>query len=154
MAPYGQPPGPMVGTMKSPGTSPTAPTRRNPLVTLLMPFAVILGGMFLSALVGLALSPGLGWLFGLLFVLAGSAWYVLLGVQMVGELRSVTRSEELVWWPLVVPFYQLYFLAFVVPAQVVRAKEILGVRSPAQHVLLYVFFWPFALASDLNDMAK
>ena len=155
MAPFGQPPaGPMVGTLKSSsGSSPVGPTRRNALLTMLLPLAVIFGGFFLSIILAFAVAPALGSLASL-FVLAGWVWYVVLAVQMVNELKSVTRSEELAWWPIIVPIYQLYFMWFVVPQEVAKAKQMLGVRQPPQNVVLYIFLWHFALASDLNDMVR
>jgi hypothetical protein len=154
MLPYGQPAGnPMVGTLKSSGMTPSAPTRRNALMTLLLPLAVMFGGLIVSVLLAVLISPALASL-ATLFFLAGYVWYVLLAVQMVAELKSVTRSEELMWWPLIVPFYQLYFMWLVVPAEVIKAKQLLGVRQPPQHIALYVLLWHFALASDLNDMVK
>ena len=81
-------------------------------------------------------------------------WYLLLAVQMIRELRSITRSDELQWWPLIVPLYNIYFMWLLVPQEVTKAKQMLGVRQPPQHLLLYIFLWPFALATDLNDMVR
>jgi hypothetical protein len=154
MVPHGQPPsGAMVGTLKSLGGAPLGPTRRNALLTLLLPFAVMFGGIVLSIVLALAISPALGSLASL-FVLGGSVWYLLIAIQMVAELKSVTRSDELAWWPLFVPIYQLYFMWFVVPQEVAKAKQLLGARKPPQPVVLYIFLWHFALASDLNDLVR
>jgi len=68
--------------------------------------------------------------------------------------KSVTRSDELMWWPLIVPLYQLYFMWMVVPQEVAKAKQLLGVRKPPQNILLYVFLWHYALATDINDMVR
>jgi hypothetical protein len=143
----------MVGTLKSHGASTVGPTRRNALLTLLLPGAVIFGGVLLSVVLALMISPAVG-PFALLFMLGGGLWYLLLAVQMVNELKSVTRSEELAWWPLIVPIYNVYFMWFVVPQEVGKAKQLLGVRQPPQPILLYIFLWHFAFASDLNDMVR
>jgi hypothetical protein len=155
MVGYGQPlAAPMVGTLNSAAGSPTGPTRRNALLTLLLPAAVIFGGSILSVLLAIVLSSPAVASLASVFILAGFIWSLVVAVQMISELKTVTRSEELAWWPLIVPVYQLYFMWIVVPQQVVRAKQMLGSRHPPQHVLLYVFLWPLALALDLNDMAR
>lgn len=152
MASYGQQAaGPMAGTLKSSGAAPLAPTRRNALLTMLLPAGVIFGGVFLSILLAFVVSPSLGSLASL-FALGGGVWYLLLAVQMVSELKSVTRSEELAWWPLIVPIYQLYFMWVVVPQEVAKAKQMVGAPKPPQNLLLYIFVWHYALASDLNDL--
>jgi zinc-ribbon domain len=145
--------GPMVGTLKSQGAGTTGPSRRNALLTLLLPAAVIFGGVILSVILAFTISPALA-PFAALFMLGGGIWYLLLGVQMVNELKAVTRSEELAWWPLIVPVYNIYFMWFVVPQEVGKAKQLIGVRQPPQPILLYIFLWHFAFASDLNDMVR
>jgi hypothetical protein len=145
--------GSMVGTLKSSSGVPIGPTRRNALLTLLLPLAVMFGGTILSIVLAFAITPALGSLASL-FVLGGSVWYLLLAIQMVAELKSVTRSDELAWWPLIVPIYQLYFMWLVVPQEVAKAKQLLGARKPPQPVVLYIFLWHFALASDLNDLVR
>jgi len=157
MVPYGQPglpsaPSAMVGTLKSESPVSVAPTHRNPLLTLLFPLAVMFGGMVLAALLGLVSAALSG--IGSLVVLGGVVWWLLIAVQMVRELHAVTKSEALVWWPLIVPFYNLYFLWIVVPQEVAKAKQLLGLRQPPQALVLYIFLWPFAMASDLNDMVR
>jgi hypothetical protein len=153
MAPYGQARQVgLVGTLKSDAGMPVGPTRRNAILTLLLPLGVMFGGVIVSMVLAF-LSPALGSL-AALFVLGGSVWYLLLAVQMIRELRSITRSEELAWWPLIVPLYNIYFMWLLVPQEVTKAKQMLGVRQPPQHLLLYIFLWPFALATDLNDMVR
>ncbi len=153
MVPYGQGQGgPLVGTLKSDSGMPAAPMRRNALFTLLLPLAVMFGGCIVSAVLAV-MSPALGSL-SALFVLGGWVWYLLLAAQMIRELKSVTRSVELAWWPLIVPIYQLYFMWLVVPQEVTKAKQMLGLRQPPQPIVFYIFLWPFALATDLNDMVR
>jgi hypothetical protein len=150
---YGQePPGHMVGTLKSEAARVAGPTRRNALVTLLLPAAIMFGGMILSILLAILVTPGLGAL-GMLFVLGGAVFYLLLGIQMIAELKAVTHSEQLAWWALLVPLYSLVFMWFLVPQEVAKAKQMLG-KPPPQPIVLYIFLWPFALASDLNDMVR
>jgi hypothetical protein len=154
IAPYGQArQGGLVGTLKSDAGMPVGPTRRNAILALVLPLAVMFGGVIFSVVLAM-LSPALGSLAATLFVLGGWVWYLLLAVQMIRELRSITRSDELQWWPLIVPLYNIYFMWLLVPQEVTKAKQMLGVRQPPQHILLYVFLWPFALATDLNDMVR
>jgi hypothetical protein len=72
----------------------------------------------------------------------------------VRELKSVTRSDQLAWWGLIVPIYNVYFMWLVVPQEVAKAKQLFGARQPPQSLILYIFLWPFALASDLNDLVR
>jgi len=157
MMPYGQgpgglpAPGPLMGTLQSVG-NPTGPTRRNALMTWLLPGLVIFGGSILSTILGFVYGP-LASLSGLFF-LAGMVMYLLSAIKMVGELKVVTRNAAFAWWPIIVPIYNYYWLWMLVPAEVKKAKQMLGVQAPARSIVLYVFLWHFALASDLNDMAR
>jgi hypothetical protein len=154
MLPYGQAPrGPMVGTLKSSRAGTTGPTRRNALMTMLLPWGIVFGGFVLSVILSIAVGPTLGML-GSLVALGGCVWYLLIAIQMMSELKSVTHNEVLAWWALIVPLYQLYVMWIVVPQEVAKAKQMLGVRTETQPILLYVLLWPFALASDLNDMVR
>ena len=58
------------------------------------------------------------------------------------------------WWPLFIPFYNLYFILIMLPAEVTKAKQMAGVQAPARGIVVYFFLWLYALASDLNDIAR
>jgi hypothetical protein len=153
----GQPPMPsygggMIGALKSQWAVTTGPTKRNALMTWLLPASVIFGGVVLSILLGF-ISAGLSGI-GSLVVLGGTAWSLLLAIKMVSELQTVTKSEALAWWPILVPFYNMYFMWLVVPQEVTKAKQMLGAGEPAQPLVLYVFLWHFALATDLNGLVR
>lgn len=160
MMPYGQAqaggmvPGGMVpglGTLQSAGVG-TQPTRRNALMTFLVPALVMFGGIILSVILGIIYAP-LSML-AILFVLAGSVLYLLSAIKMVSELKSVTKNAAFPWWPIFIPFYSIYWAWFMVPAEVTKAKQMLGVQAQPRTVVLYIFLWHFALASDINDMVR
>ena len=150
MTPYAQGPGSLLG--RSPAAA-TGPTRRNPLMVLLMPFAVLFGGSILCTILSILVSSVFGFV-QLLFVLGAGAWFLMLVIPMVNELRAVTQNQNLAWWPILVPFYNYYWAWLVIPQEVAKAKQMLGVQQPPRPIVLYIFLWPFALASDLNDMAR
>jgi hypothetical protein len=52
-----------------------------------------------------------------------------------------------------IPLYQYYWAWIMVPQEVTKAKQMMGVQAPTRNIVLYIFLFPFALASDLNDMA-
>jgi hypothetical protein len=176
MAPYGQgmqqgmqpmqqgmgiqPPGPMLGTLQSAGQGST-PTKRNALMTFLMPMICFFGGAILATIMGiLAGVTGVGalGLVGSLFYLVGFLGAAFFGlsstIKMVNELKSVTKNASFAWWPVLVPFYNYYWLWLMVPAEVKRAKQMMGVQAPPRGIVVYVFLWLYALASDINDMAR
>ncbi|HEY1695437.1 MAG TPA: hypothetical protein VGG39_24880 [Polyangiaceae bacterium] len=157
MAPYGQPgampmPGPMAGTLQSAGTG-SQPTRRNALMTWLVPGLVIFGGGIVSSILAMLITPSLS-ILGSLFALAGVVMYLLSAIKMANEIKSVTKNNAFAWWPIFIPIYSYYWLWFLVPAEVKRAKQMMGVQAPPRSIVLYVFLWHYALASDLNDMAR
>jgi hypothetical protein len=157
MMAYGQAPGAIqpqpgiMGTLQSAGNA-TGPTRRNALMTWLLPGLVIFGGSIVSTILSF-ISSSLGALSGLFF-LAGSVMYLLSAIKMVNELKSVTRNASFAWWPILVPFYNYYWLWFMVPGEVKKAKQMMGVQQPTRSIVVYFFLWHYALASDLNDMAR
>jgi hypothetical protein len=158
MAPYGQQPGvqagALVGTLASSGSK--GPTRRNALMTMLLPFAVIVGGSVVFTILSIAITSMAGVFSALqgLCSLGGAGWFVYLTIQMVNELKAVTQNPNLAWWPILVPFYSMYWAWFIIPAEVAKAKQLLGVQQPPRAIVLYIFLWPFALASDINDMVR
>jgi hypothetical protein len=156
MATYGQQPGgamqlPGIGTLQSAGVG-TQPTRRNALMTFLVPALVMFGGIVLSVILAFIYAP-LGSL-AALFVLAGAVMYLLSAIKMVNELKSVTKNATFPWWPIFVPIYSIYWMWFMVPAEVGKAKQMVGVQNPPRSIVLYIFLWHFALASDINDMVR
>jgi hypothetical protein len=147
-----QAPGPMLGTLQSAGNA-SGPTRRNALMTWLVPGLVIFGGSILSSILAALISPSIGSLSGLFF-LAGGVMYLLSAIKMVNELKAVTRNDGFAWWPILVPLYNYYWLWILVPAEVAKAKQRLGLQTPPRGIVVYVFLWHYALASDLNDMVR
>jgi hypothetical protein len=157
MMPYGQgpggQPGALVGTLPSTGASASGPSRRNALMTWLLPLAVMFGGVILCTILAMLIS-GIFGIFSMLFVLGGCGWYVVLAIQMVNELKTVTQNQGFAWWPMLVPFYNYYWLWILVPQEVKKAKQMLGVQQTPRPLVLYIFLWHYAFASDLNDMVR
>jgi hypothetical protein len=151
MAPYGQPG--MLAEQSGALAGAKGPTRRNPLMTFLLPCAVVFGASFLGGLLGKLISPLFFTLFNLV-VLGAVIWWLVLAIQMINEVKAVTRNEGFAWWPMFVPFYSMYWAWFLVPQEVMRAKQMVGAQQPVRSVLLYVFLWHYALAADINDLVR
>jgi hypothetical protein len=132
---------------------PGGPTRRNEVTTWLVPGSLVFGGVILGVALDIVLQSFVPLFGGLALAVAGVGWWTVSAIQMANELRSVTHDEELAWWPLLVPVYRQYWMWFVVPGQVMKAKAALGVRQPDRPTVLYVLMWHFAVAADLNEMA-
>jgi len=155
MKPYGPPAGGLAphGALQWLDAASAGPQQRNALMTWLLPFVVIFGGVILSTILSLV-SMTLGSLAYVLFVLGGATWYLILAIQMATELKAVTQSEDFAWWPALVPFFNLYWAWVLVPQEVAKAKQRMGIQTPMRPMVLYVVVWHFALASDLNDMVR
>jgi hypothetical protein len=138
MANVGNPMGPLVAGAK--------PKVRNPILTLALPYGLIVVGSVLSGIIGL-----LG-----LISTAGAILYLVYAVSMVRELQNYTQDDQFVWWWLFIPCLGIYFMLMKVPEQVTKAKTKAGIvqAKPTRGLVLYLFLWPFALASDLNDIAQ
>jgi len=136
------------------------PRVRNAIMTLLMPFIIIFGGGIIgSVLVSVGASADIGILAMIgslvsgLSSLAGGIIYLLSVIRMFGEINGVTKSGTLAWWQIFIPLYNYYVMWILVPAEVQKAKQMVGVQQPARGIVVYVFFWLYAAASDLNDIA-
>jgi uncharacterized membrane protein len=137
------------------------PRTRNAVMTFLLPvfvaFATVVAGVVMTVFAALAQSVAL-WLvacavYGLGMLLAAVLTFISI-VRMLGELDGVTHSGAAQWWSMLIPIYNIYVALVVVPAEVTRAKQMLRVQEPTRTVVLYVFLFPYALAADLNDMAR
>jgi hypothetical protein len=102
--------------------------------------------IFILATLGSAVS-GLG-------SLAGIIIFIISGIRMMGEINGVTKSGTLAWWQLFIPIYSYYVMWIVVPGEMQKAKQMVGVQQPARGIVVYVFLWLYAMAADLNDIAK
>ena len=114
---------------------------------------MIFGGSIVGSVLASLITPILGLISTVAF-LAGFVMYLLSAIKMVNELKVVTRNAAFAWWPIIVPIYNYYWLWIMVPAEVKKAKQMMGVQAPTRSIVLYIFLWHFALASDLNDMAR
>ena len=74
-------------------------------------------------------------------------------IKMVSEVKSVTKNEAFAWWWALVPIYSIYWMVLLVPQEVANAKRTVGVQEPVRSPVIYFFLFPFALASDINDLA-
>jgi hypothetical protein len=147
-------PQPGVGTLQSAGVAPGLPKKRNALMTMLLPMAVWFGGIILGVLIAALVSPAIGSLLMMVGLLAGSVLALLSAIQMTNEVKAITRNPGFAWWPMFVPIYSMYWMWFLVPQEVAKAKQMAGVTTPVRSVILYIFLWLFAFASDLNDLAR
>ncbi len=163
---YGQPPaGGFGGAMQAglggiqaaTGTGPGAgnrPTVRNPIMTMLMPILLIFGGQILGGILVSVTEIGLLGLVGSLIALAGAVLAIIAIIKMTNEMKSVTGNESFAWWPILIPFYNYYWAWIMVPAEMNKAKQMRGIQTPARGIVVYVFFFLYAMAADLNDIAK
>jgi hypothetical protein len=147
--------GAQVGAALGPSSG---PKRRNAIMTLLMPMIISFGGMIFY-IVGAVLAQDLGaaaliffGLGGLVMLAAAVIGFITL-VKMSNELKSVTQNPNFAWWPVLIPFYNYYWLWVLVPNEMRRAKQMRGVQNPTRGFIVYFFFFMYALAADLNDLA-
>jgi hypothetical protein len=137
------------------------PMVRNALMTMLLPAIISVGGiiagvvvMVIGGVVESAIVALLGTLIYLLGALAGSVIGLISAIKMIGELNGVTRSGTVQWWMLLIPFYGIFVAWIVLPAEVAKAKQMVNAQQPPRGIVVYIFFWLYALAADLNDIAK
>ncbi len=123
------------------------PTRRNALLTWLIPVLIFmltfpagnyLGTTSLSFLVSLPNSISV--IITLLYTFG-----------MVRELNAAAGTT-VKFWHIAIPFYNLYWLAVVVPGAMAIAKQKAGKPAP-RGAVVYLFLFLYAFAADLNDLA-
>jgi len=157
---FGAMQGAMQGAMGQPGGYPgqggafPRPKIRNPIMTLLIPILLmsIVPGIF-GAIAGATEIAAIG-LLGSLSSLAGAVLSIVWVIKMINELKAVTRNDAFAWWPMFIPIYSIYWAWILVPQEVGKAKQMAGVQSPPRSIVAYIFVFFYALAADLNDIAK
>jgi len=128
------------------------PTRRNPIMVLLLPALIIVGGQIVGGILGAAIDPSLAAVGGLI-ALGGMVFALVTMIKMLGELKNFTGDPDFNWWFIFVPCLQYYFMWVKVPEQVTKAKQMAGVQVPTRSIIVYLFLFQYALAADLNDLA-
>lgn len=129
------------------------PRTRNAVMTLLIPFAIIVGANILTTILVMVTGVyALGYL-GQLCVLAGSALIIYQFYQMANEVKYVTKNPAFNWWPILIPIYGLIWLLTILPAEVTKAKQMVGAQEPTRSLVVYFFLSLYALAADVNDIA-
>jgi hypothetical protein len=126
--------------------------KRNPVMTLLIPYGAYVVAMVLST----ALAGVLGGLASLLNLVGFIAYVVLAGMslnKMASELKGVTGDQEIAPWMMWVPGVNNIMCMIKVHPLMERARQQRGIQSPAKPNWLYLLFPLFAFPSDLNDLA-
>jgi hypothetical protein len=144
---YGPP-----GGMPGGGGLGPRPTLRNPTMLLILTYGILFGGYAIGMILAIAVSPFLA-LIGNLIALVGAVFFIYFSIVMLLELKKVTNDESFMWWLLFIPCANYYLLWWLTPMQVTKAKQMAGLAAPARNIVLYIFLFPFALASDLNELA-
>ena len=124
------------------------PTVRNALMTWLVPMLLFAAAPPLGNFLGqtaFRFAPTAAILAGTLLALAHIR-------KMVGELNAVT-GNPFVWWHCAIPFYGIYWAAVLLPAEVADAKQKAG-KGARRGVVVYLFVPLYALAAELNDIAR
>ena len=169
MQPYGQPGGApdQGGIIAQAGQAFAAvtkggnrPTTRNALMTMLLPFGCVVAGIIVSiifailaGITGVGAIAKLGGLVAFGADLAGAYFGLVSLIKMVSEIKSVTNNASFAWWWVLIPIYQWYWMAILLPAEVANAKRTVGAPEPVRSPVLYFFFALYALASDVNEIA-
>ncbi|MBM4360484.1 MAG: hypothetical protein FJ096_20445, partial [Deltaproteobacteria bacterium] len=132
------------------------PTVRNPIVTYLIAISGFIALRVIGSIL-LAVIPMSMWgLIGLLLNLLNLASYLLFSFVifgMVNELQGFVGGAFPAWH-VFIPFYG-WFLGFTKIREMMgEARMRAGAPGEVKHVLLYVFFLPYAMAADLSDVAQ
>ena len=136
----------------APGTG--KPTVRNPIMTLLIPAGLSVGGNIIATILVVASGIGeLGYI-GNLFGLAAFVIALMSVIKMTNELKAVTGNASFAWWPFIVPIYNLYWAVMLVPGEMAKAKQMRGIQKPPRGLVVYLFLFLYAFAADLNDIAN
>ncbi len=128
------------------------PQRRNPIMTLLLPVGLNIGGNIIGAILASAIDPSMVFV-GSLISLVGSVLGLVFMIKMLLELKNFTGDPDFNWWFIFIPCLNIYFMWVKVPEQVTKAKQMAGVQAPTRSIVAYIFFFLYALAADLNDIA-
>ena len=126
------------------------PKHRNPIMVMVIPFAIMIGASIVGGILGHFVGI-LGTLFSLVS-LVGPVLLLITMIQMLNEMKSVTKNAQFGIIPMFIPVYNLLFFFQMVPAEMAKAKQMVG-APPPRPPILYLLFSPFALASDINDIA-
>ena len=86
--------------------------------------------------------------------LVGAVLYLVSAIKMTNELKAVTGNAGFAWWPMFIPVYSIYWMWILVPQEIAKAKQMRGVQSGPRGIIVYIFFFLYAFAADLNDIAK
>lgn len=121
-------------------------------MTQVIPLAIYMGGFIVASVLAAAITPELAML-SLLTSVAAAVMGILAFKNMTTELKSVTQNQAFAWWPIFIPFYNLYWILILLPQEITRAKQMMGIQQPTRGIVVYFFFSLYAFAADLNDMA-
>lgn len=73
-------------------------------------------------------------------------------VQMLGELRAFRQKDDLSLLLFFIPIINLIEV-LKLPEKVTDAQRMAGIQNPqVAHPVLYLFFWPYFFAADLNEV--
>lgn len=129
-------------------------------MTIGLPFGCFFGGIvvnvifsILTMITHVGAIAALGGLVAMVLFIAGAYFAIISTIKMVNEVKSVTNNQAFAWWPMLVPFYNWYWMALLVPQEVANAKRAVGAQEPVKSPVLYFFLFLWALASDINDIA-
>ena len=73
---------------------------------------------------------------------------------MLKELKNATNDSTFQPWFILIPCLNYYFMWIKVPQQVTKAKQMARSQRPTRAFIVYFFFFLYALAADLNDLAN
>ena len=127
------------------------PKVRNPIMTCALPWAIMIAGSILGSVLGMIFGP-LAYI-GTLLQLAGYGLFLFSGWSMAKELKNTTNDPGFNPVFALIPCLNIYALAFLVPAQVTKAKQMARSQQPTRGFIVYLLLPLYALAADLNDLA-
>ena len=142
--------GMMAGAMGGGGPG---PQKRNPVMTILVPYGLWFIGPTLFGIIAGIVGVGAIALLGNLCALAGMVLHGLIMHKMLGELKSVTGDTEIAPWMMWLPGLSAIFGFLKVQPLMERTRQGRGL-GPSKPNWMYLLLPPFAFSSDLNDLAQ
>jgi hypothetical protein len=112
----------------------------------------------MGAAMGVSAGPGKGMIRNPVMVLVLTsvtcgAYGIYAMWTMLNELKNYTKTPDFNPIHIFIPILQLIFLFTKLPPEVKKAKQMAGSRNPEpQGIIFYLFFAPYALAKDLNEV--